>query len=45
MLHRWQTRLNRPTTLDADPFDTPVELADVIKVARELDLAADKNWH
>ena len=41
----WQTRLNRPTRLDPDHFDTPVELQDVVTAARELDLAPDQNWH
>nr|WP_295373116.1 hypothetical protein [uncultured Sphingosinicella sp.] len=45
MLQRWQTRLHRPTSLDEDPFDKPVDLADVTKAARELDLAPDANWH
>jgi beta-glucosidase/6-phospho-beta-glucosidase/beta-galactosidase len=45
MLHRWQTRLNRPTTMDADPFDSPVNLADVIAAARELKAVADRDWH
>jgi beta-glucosidase/6-phospho-beta-glucosidase/beta-galactosidase len=45
MLQRWQTRLNRPTNLDADPFDKPVELQDVIKAACETDFAPDQNWH
>jgi beta-glucosidase/6-phospho-beta-glucosidase/beta-galactosidase len=45
MLQQWQTRLNRPTRVDADPFDTPVDLQDVIKAARELELSPDKNWH
>jgi beta-glucosidase/6-phospho-beta-glucosidase/beta-galactosidase len=45
MLQRWQTRLNRPTSLDADHFDTPVDLQDVIKAAREMNFAPDQNWH
>jgi beta-glucosidase/6-phospho-beta-glucosidase/beta-galactosidase len=45
MLQHWQTRLNRPTRLDTDPFDTPVELQDVIKAAREMNFAPDQNWH
>jgi beta-glucosidase/6-phospho-beta-glucosidase/beta-galactosidase len=45
MLQRWQERLHRPTKLDADPYDQPVDLRDVIKAARELDPAADANWH
>ncbi len=45
MLQRWQRRLRRVTALDENPYDTPVDLADVIRSARELDLAPDANWH
>ena len=45
MLQRWQTRLRRPTQLDDDPYDKPVDLDDVRLAARELDLAPDANWH
>lgn len=44
-LHRWQRRLNRPEALDSDPYDSPVDLEDVIKTARELQLEPDANWH
>jgi hypothetical protein len=45
MLHQWQRRLNRATELDQDPFDRRVDLEDIRKAARELDPAADANWH
>ena len=45
MLHRWQERLRRPTRLDADPFDEPVDLEDIIAAAHGLDVAADADWH
>ena len=45
MLQRWQARLRRPTELDEDPFDKPVDLEDIVRAARELDLAPDANWH
>jgi hypothetical protein len=44
-LHGWQRRLNRVTELDEDPFDSPVNLGDVIEAARELAPAADSDWH
>jgi hypothetical protein len=45
MLHRWQRRLMRVTQLDADPFDQPVNLDDVIAAAKELKPKADADWH
>ena len=46
MLHRWQRRLNRVEVLDADPYDTAVNLSDVRRAATELDEAEpDANWH
>ncbi|MEA1015623.1 hypothetical protein [Sphingosinicella sp. LY1275] len=45
MLHRWQCRLHRVTALDADPYDKPVDLEDVVAAARELDLTGDADWH
>jgi hypothetical protein len=43
-LHAWQRRLNRVTTLDADPFDDPVDLRDVLRAAQEPHEQPDKNW-
>ena len=43
-LHKWQRRLNRVTALDADPFDNPVDLRDVVRAAREPHERPDKNW-
>jgi hypothetical protein len=45
MLHRWQRRLHRVTALDADPYDRPVDLEDVVAAAKALDLAGDADWH
>ena len=45
MLHRWQRRLKRVTSVDEDPFDEPVDLQDVIRSARQLDIAPDADWH
>ena len=44
-LHSWQKRLNRVTELDENPFDSPVELGDIIKAAKELAPSADANWN
>jgi beta-glucosidase/6-phospho-beta-glucosidase/beta-galactosidase len=44
-LHGWQRRLNRATSLDENPFDSAVELNDIVRVARELKPEADTNWH
>jgi hypothetical protein len=43
-LRRWQKRLNRVTSLDEDPFDTAVDLADIVQAAKELAPEADKDW-
>jgi hypothetical protein len=45
MLERWQRRLNRVVQVDDDPYDSPVNLDDVIAVARELNPAPDDDWH
>jgi beta-glucosidase/6-phospho-beta-glucosidase/beta-galactosidase len=44
-LRHWQKRLNRVTELDEDPFSDPVNLDDIVKAARELEVTSDKNWH
>jgi beta-glucosidase/6-phospho-beta-glucosidase/beta-galactosidase len=44
-LHGWQRRLNRVTELDEDPFDTAVNLEDIVKAAREMKPEADADWH
>jgi hypothetical protein len=44
-LRGWQKRLNRATALDADPFDQPVDLNDIVRAARELNPRGDKDWH
>jgi hypothetical protein len=43
-LRRWQKLLNRVTVLDDDPFDNPVELADVVDAARRLQVSPDQDW-
>jgi hypothetical protein len=40
----WQQRLKRVTELDEDPFDKPVDLADIVTAAREMRPEADANW-
>jgi len=45
MLHRWQARLKRATSLDDDPFDSRVDLEDIAAAARRMELAPDSNWH
>ncbi len=44
-LRNWQKRLNRVTELDEDPFSDPVDLNDIVKAAKELQMQPDKNWH
>ena len=44
-LHEWQRRLNRVTELDEDPFDTAVDLEDIVKAAEEMAPEADADWH
>lgn len=44
-LRRWQKLLNRVTELDEDPFDNPVDLADVVAAAKRLNLKPDKDFH
>jgi hypothetical protein len=44
-LHAWQRRLNRVTSLDENPFDTPVNLDDVRAAAQAMRPDADQDWH
>jgi hypothetical protein len=44
-LRDWQERLNRDSRLDANPFDEPVDLQDIVAAARRLRPQADTNWH
>ncbi len=44
-LHAWQRRLNRPTSLDENPFDKAVDLEDVRRAAREMQPQSDAKWH
>ncbi len=44
-LHRWQTRLNRVTTLDEAPFSDPVSLDDIVDAANRMAMHPDKDWH
>ena len=43
-LRRWQTLLNRVTALEPDPLSDPVELAEVVRAAKQLKTQPDKNW-
>ena len=43
-LRHWQRLLNRVEALDEDPFDDPVDLADVVAAADRLRLSGDVNW-
>lgn len=44
-LHKWQRKLNRTTELDANPFDDPVDLFDIVQAAAKLRPEPDANWH
>jgi beta-glucosidase/6-phospho-beta-glucosidase/beta-galactosidase len=44
-LRHWQQRLNRVTSLDDDPYDKAVDLADIVKAAEEMHPEADVDWH
>ena len=43
-LRSWQQRLNRVTSLDADPYDRAVDLNDIRQAAREIAPIADADW-
>ena len=44
-LKRWQEKLGRVSRLDEDPFDNPVDLAEIERLAREIGAVGDANWH
>jgi hypothetical protein len=44
-LHKWQRRLNRAEQLDDNPFDQPVDLADIHRAAAAMQPQPDANWH
>jgi beta-glucosidase/6-phospho-beta-glucosidase/beta-galactosidase len=44
-LRQWQKKLNRVTELDDDPFDTAVDLDDIVKAAKALRPKADVDWN
>jgi hypothetical protein len=44
-LHGWQRRLNRVTELDEDPFDSAVDLQDIVEAAREIAPLPDADWN
>jgi beta-glucosidase/6-phospho-beta-glucosidase/beta-galactosidase len=44
-LHGWQRKLNRVTELDEDPYDTAVNLEDIVQAAKEMAPEADADWH
>ena len=43
-LRHWQKRLKRVTALDDDPYDKPVDLADIAEIAKEEKWKADRDW-
>jgi hypothetical protein len=43
-LHAWQRRLRRVTELDANPYDKPVDLQDIVETAQSLQPASDPDW-
>ncbi len=43
-LRGWQRRLNRVTELDEDPFDTAVDLEDIVRAAKEMSPKPDADW-
>jgi beta-glucosidase/6-phospho-beta-glucosidase/beta-galactosidase len=43
-LGTWQQRLKRVTQLDEDPYDKPVDLADVAAAAHRLNTSPDSDW-
>ncbi len=45
MLHQWQHKLKRVTSLDQDPYDRPVDLDDIAAAAGYLGLRPDPDWH
>ena len=45
MLERWQNRLQRVTSLDEDPFDTEIDLADIRRAAQAVQAKPDADWH
>jgi hypothetical protein len=45
MLRRWQERLKRATSLDENPFDSAVNLADIREAATRIAASPDANWH
>jgi hypothetical protein len=44
-LRRWQKAFGRVMTLDDDPLDQPVRLADIRAAAERLQPTPDKDWH
>ena len=45
MLRHWQGRLKRVTSLDEDPYDSPVNLGDVVDAAERISVEPDKDWN
>ena len=43
-LRRWQRRLGRVTELDENPFDRPVDLAELRRLAEAMGARADADW-
>jgi hypothetical protein len=43
-IRRWQERLERPQAIDDDPFSDPVDLTEVVTLARRVHERADADW-
>lgn len=43
-LRRWQKLFGRVTELDENPFDKPVDLADIRRAAERMDARSDRDW-
>jgi beta-glucosidase/6-phospho-beta-glucosidase/beta-galactosidase len=43
-LHTWQARLERATSLDADPYSDPVDLDVIAGIAAEIGARNDRDW-
>ncbi|MEO6092994.1 MAG: hypothetical protein ABIT04_07810 [Novosphingobium sp.] len=44
-LRNWQNILGRSLVLDDDPYDKPIDLADIANAARKLNVTPDADWH
>lgn len=44
-LRRWQKEFNRVEVLDDDPLSDPIDLQEIIAIARKISAQPDQNWH